>query len=288
MLGYPVITMGEKTHGGSKRNLLGETPDPALVELLSNEKQVSANTPPTFLFHTTEDTVVLPRIACSFTCLATKQSPANCISMKRETRRRTCGQGSDPEFLVRPARGLAASPRDFAQKIAGISMPALRSAVRRGGATSPKRRQMRYDADRKFVLARSSVFGDSPMKAVVTGATGFVGAYLLKHLQQATVLTRNPDKAAKKLPAGTNAVGWNPEKDPAPTSALNGADVVFHLAGEPVAEGRWSAAKKKAIRESRVAGTRHLVEGLEACTDRPKVLVSTRPSVTTAIGGTRS
>jgi len=113
------------------------------------------------------------------------------------------------------------------------------------------------------------------MKAVVTGATGFVGAYLLKHLQQATVLTRNPDKAAKKLRAGTKAVGWNPEKDPAPTSALNGADVVFHLAGEPVAEGRWSAAKKKAIRESRVAGTRHLVEGIEACTDRPKVLVST-------------
>jgi len=66
MLGYPVITMGEKTHGGSKRNLLGETPDPELVELLSNEKQVSANTPPTFLFHTTEDTVVLPENSVLF------------------------------------------------------------------------------------------------------------------------------------------------------------------------------------------------------------------------------
>jgi hypothetical protein len=113
------------------------------------------------------------------------------------------------------------------------------------------------------------------MKAVLTGATGFIGAYLLKHLQQPTVLTRNPEKAAQKLPNGTRAVAWDPAKNPAPSSVLNGADVVFHLAGEPVAEGRWSAAKKKAIRESRVAGTRLLVEGLEACEQRPRVLVST-------------
>lgn len=113
------------------------------------------------------------------------------------------------------------------------------------------------------------------MKAVLTGATGFVGSYLLQHLEQPTVLTRNPEQAAKKLPRGINAVAWNPTQNPAPTSALDGADVVFHLAGEPVAEGRWSTAKKAAIRESRVAGTRHLVEGLEACTQRPRVLVST-------------
>lgn len=112
------------------------------------------------------------------------------------------------------------------------------------------------------------------MKAVITGATGFIGAYLLKHLEQPTVLTRNPERAAKKLPAGAKPVAWNPAKNPAPTSALNGADVVFHLAGEPVAEGRWTAAKKAAIRESRVAGTRHLVEGLEGCDQRPRVLVS--------------
>lgn len=66
MLGYPVITMGEKTHGWSKRNLLGATPDPELVELLSNEKHVTAKTPPTFLFHTDEDTVVLPENSVLF------------------------------------------------------------------------------------------------------------------------------------------------------------------------------------------------------------------------------
>lgn len=58
ILCYPVITMGTDTHGGSKLNLLGDNPDPKLVELLSNEKQVTCETPPTFIFHTYEDTAV--------------------------------------------------------------------------------------------------------------------------------------------------------------------------------------------------------------------------------------
>jgi uncharacterized protein (TIGR01777 family) len=51
-------------------------------------------------------------------------------------------------------------------------------------------------------------------------------------------------------------------------------DVVFNLAGEPVAEGRWTADKKRRIRESRVLGTRNLVAGLAAVEKRPRVLVS--------------
>lgn len=58
ILAYPVITMGEKTHGGSKANLLGKTPDANLIEFYSNEKQVTAKTPPVFLFHTAEDKAV--------------------------------------------------------------------------------------------------------------------------------------------------------------------------------------------------------------------------------------
>lgn len=59
ILCYPVISLIEPcTHQGSKRNLLGENPDPALVKQLSNETQVTAQTPPTFLFHTSQDTVV--------------------------------------------------------------------------------------------------------------------------------------------------------------------------------------------------------------------------------------
>lgn len=55
---YPVITMGPYTHGGSKRNLLGADPSPEMIELLSNEKQVTRETPPTFLVHTVEDRAV--------------------------------------------------------------------------------------------------------------------------------------------------------------------------------------------------------------------------------------
>jgi acetyl esterase/lipase len=58
ILCYPVITMGADTHSGSKRNLLGDDPDPKLVELLSNERQVTNDTPPVFLFHTFEDSAV--------------------------------------------------------------------------------------------------------------------------------------------------------------------------------------------------------------------------------------
>jgi acetyl esterase/lipase len=57
---YPVISMGDKTHQGSKNNLLGANPSKELVELFSNEKQVTDKTPPTFLAHAKDDTVVVP------------------------------------------------------------------------------------------------------------------------------------------------------------------------------------------------------------------------------------
>jgi acetyl esterase/lipase len=67
ILAYPVITMEDGvTHAGSKRNLLGAKPDEKLVELMSNEKQVTKNTPPTFIFHTSADTAVLPENALRF------------------------------------------------------------------------------------------------------------------------------------------------------------------------------------------------------------------------------
>ena len=59
ILGYPVISFDPAiTHAGSRRNLLGDTPDPALVDDLSNDLRVTPHTPPTFLFHTTADTGV--------------------------------------------------------------------------------------------------------------------------------------------------------------------------------------------------------------------------------------
>jgi acetyl esterase/lipase len=59
ILGYPVISMTEPwTHAGSKNNLLGSSPDPEVAKSLSGEQAVTKDTPPTFLFHTNQDTVV--------------------------------------------------------------------------------------------------------------------------------------------------------------------------------------------------------------------------------------
>ena len=67
ILGYPVISFDASiTHAGSLRNLLGENPDPALVQLLSNELQVTPQTPPTFIFHTNADTGVVAENSVRF------------------------------------------------------------------------------------------------------------------------------------------------------------------------------------------------------------------------------
>jgi acetyl esterase/lipase len=66
ILCYAVISMGPNTHGGSKQNLLGTDPTPELVELLSNEKQVTKETPPCFLWHTWDDPVVKVENALEF------------------------------------------------------------------------------------------------------------------------------------------------------------------------------------------------------------------------------
>ncbi|MBI5381524.1 MAG: alpha/beta hydrolase [Opitutae bacterium] len=58
ILCYPVITMGDNTHAGSRKNLLGDNPAPELVELLSNEKQVTSQTPPCYVWSTGDDKVV--------------------------------------------------------------------------------------------------------------------------------------------------------------------------------------------------------------------------------------
>jgi uncharacterized protein len=111
------------------------------------------------------------------------------------------------------------------------------------------------------------------MRVLVTGATGLVGRALVARLGSAVVLSRDPERATRTLGA-VEAHAWSPEAGPPPAAALEGAEVVFNLAGEPLAEGRWAAERKRRIRDSRVLGTRHLVAGLAALRSRPRVLVS--------------
>lgn len=113
------------------------------------------------------------------------------------------------------------------------------------------------------------------MRAVVTGGTGFVGRRLLSKLERPVVLSRDAAKAKKSL-AGkpVEIVAWNPLAEPAPSSALDGTEAIFHLAGDSVAGGRWTKRKKQRIKESRVLGTRNLIAGLRQLRNKPRVLVS--------------
>jgi acetyl esterase/lipase len=98
ILAYPVITMEDGvTHGGTKRNLLGASPDAKLVELYSNEKQVTKDTPPVFIFHTSADTAVLPENAVRF-YLACKAARVPVEMHIYEKGRHGVGLGSDPKW----------------------------------------------------------------------------------------------------------------------------------------------------------------------------------------------
>jgi len=96
------------------------------------------------------------------------------------------------------------------------------------------------------------------MKVIVTGATGLVGRALIRSLlSEGHNVTRLVRGGAQAFSApGTRAVHWEPEKGSIDAKELEGHDAAVHLAGESIADGRWSDEKKKRIRESRVVGTR--------------------------------
>jgi uncharacterized protein len=116
----------------------------------------------------------------------------------------------------------------------------------------------------------------SATRVALTGATGLIGPQLIDALRaegaEVTVLTRDPERARKRL-GDVEALHWDLMSESAPAEALAGRDAVVHLAGEPVAQ-RWSAQVKRAIHESRVTGTRNLIEGIRAAEPRPGVLLS--------------
>jgi acetyl esterase/lipase len=98
ILAYPVITMEEGvTHAGSRRNLLGNSPDAKLVELYSNEKQVTKDTPPVFIFHTSADAAVLPENAVRF-YLACKKAKVPVEMHVYEKGKHGVGLGRDPKW----------------------------------------------------------------------------------------------------------------------------------------------------------------------------------------------
>lgn len=108
-------------------------------------------------------------------------------------------------------------------------------------------------------------------KMLVTGATGLIGSRILRGLSNAKALARKPSTVTATHPA-VEAYAWETSKA-VPAEALSGVDVVVHLAGEPVAGPRWTPERKRTIKESRVLGTRHVVDAMRAAESRPRVLI---------------
>jgi len=113
------------------------------------------------------------------------------------------------------------------------------------------------------------------MKILITGASGFVGRALCAHLRdrhELVVVSRDPERARQALALERSlALPATPAQWAA---ALEGCDAVVNLAGESIAAGRWTEARKRAIRDSRIEITRGIVGGITAAARPPRVLVS--------------
>ncbi len=109
------------------------------------------------------------------------------------------------------------------------------------------------------------------MRVLVTGASGPVGTALLRSLRAAGAEVTRTSRRPAADSADESVVAWDPMQPISPDT-VSGMDAVIHLAGESIV-GRWNAAQKKAIRESRVVGTTNLARALAQAAIKPRVFI---------------
>ncbi len=120
------------------------------------------------------------------------------------------------------------------------------------------------------------------MKVAISGATGFVGSRLVERLHaeghRLLVLTRNPAAAQKTFPASAfpnlEIVAYTPTASGSWQQAIAGCDGVVNLAGESIAEERWTSQRQQEILNSRKLGTQKIVEAIAIANPKPSVLVN--------------
>ena len=109
------------------------------------------------------------------------------------------------------------------------------------------------------------------MHVMLTGSTGLIGSALTLFLRAGGHQVRRLRREPSVDPDTTH---WSPTDGTLADGALDGIEAVVHLAGESIASGRWTTARKARIRDSRVDGTRRLCEALAGLESPPKVLVA--------------
>src|SRR5947209_3236840 len=107
------------------------------------------------------------------------------------------------------------------------------------------------------------------MKILVAGASGLVGSALIPALEsdggEVTCLVRSSPKA--------NEIEWHPNRGQIDAARLEGFEAIINLAGENIAEGRWTDERKRKIRDSRVNGTHLLGEAIGKLTTKPRAFL---------------
>jgi uncharacterized protein (TIGR01777 family) len=129
----------------------------------------------------------------------------------------------------------------------------------------------RHAVTKADIEAHAEREGLRPMHVVVSGSRGLVGSALVPFL---TTGGHRVTRLVRGIAAGPDETAWDPARGLIDASRLDGVDAVVHLAGENIAAGRWTPARKAEIRRSRVVGTRNLCEVLARLPHPPKVLVS--------------
>ncbi len=127
----------------------------------------------------------------------------------------------------------------------------------------------RLDLEHQLVYKESAM--SAPLRIAVTGASGFVGRALIPYL---TTAGHEVFRLVRRATRDPREITWDPAAGVLDPKSLEGIDAVIHLAGESVGEGRWTETRKALIRDSRVLGTRTLVDAIKRMERPPKVLVS--------------